>query len=147
MIQLLSDFSYQENVWANPRVGLADTSKLSYGQPRQGDFTKEGASHRLTKRLTKPYPRMWYILVMSKLVTRTSHRTLGWIWWCSRLWARSLLKRLTEHCDPNSVMKQLVTIMYHQNDTFVQWASSLVKRLTKPWVGSGGAVSYEQARY
>ena len=44
-------------------------------------------------------------------------------------------------------MKQLVTKMSHQSDTFVQWASSLLERLTKPWVGSGDAVSYEQARY
>jgi len=36
---------------------------------------------------------------MSKLVTRTSHQTLGWIWWCSQLWASSFLKCLTKWLD------------------------------------------------
>ena len=55
---------------------IGETFQLRYGQARQGDFTKEAVSHRLTKRLTKPYPRMWYTLVMTKLVTRISHQTL-----------------------------------------------------------------------
>ena len=33
------------------------------------------------------------------------------------LWASSLLKRLTKPCDPNLVVKWLVSIMSHQNET------------------------------
>ena len=53
----------------------------------------------------------------------------------SKLWTSSLLKRLTKPCDSNPVMKWLVTKMSHQNDTFVLWASSLLKYLTE-WYNS-----------
>ena len=135
---------------------IGETFQLRYGQARQGDFTKEGASHRLTKCLTKPYPRMWYILVMSKLVTRTSHRTLGLIWWSKSAMSKLVTKmshqmvRLWLVRRSNYVMvnrakaillkKRRLTVspnvspnLTPECDTFVKWATSLLKRLTEPW--------------